>query len=205
MTVSGAVRAARRRGAREAQGAVDAATPSSRARSSTRRPKRRPCSPGCKKSHEHDVIETIRLLREKADAFAARHNLPKPAVVGTAGAAGRRLRGHRDRRPTAGGGRHGPDRPGHADRDAEASGGRSCRSWPAGRSGWRPRRLLHVFDIRLSLSGGPLVAQIIVLTMPAASHLAIHFRDDLRRDGDPRSRRPARRSGRSGLRSSGRR
>jgi predicted RND superfamily exporter protein len=31
------------------------------------------------------------------------------------------------------------------------------------------------------------VAQIIVLTMPAASHLAIHFRDNLRRDSDPRA------------------
>ena len=45
--------------------------------------------------------------------------------------------------------------------------------------------LLHVFHIKLSLSGGPLVAQIIVLTMPAASHLAIHFRDDRRREADP--------------------
>ena len=42
------------------------------------------------------------------------------------------------------------------------------------------------FNIKLSLSGGPLVAQIIVLTMPAASHLAIHFRDDRRREADPR-------------------
>ena len=47
--------------------------------------------------------------------------------------------------------------------------------------------LLHVFHIKLSLSGGPLVAQIIVLTMPAASHLAIHFRDDRRREADPPS------------------
>jgi predicted RND superfamily exporter protein len=31
-----------------------------------------------------------------------------------------------------------------------------------------------------------LVAQIIVLTMPAASHLAIHFRDNRRREADPR-------------------
>ena len=45
--------------------------------------------------------------------------------------------------------------------------------------------LLATFDIKLSLSGGPLVAQIIVLTMPAASHLAIHFRDDRRREADP--------------------
>ena len=46
--------------------------------------------------------------------------------------------------------------------------------------------ILATFDLKLSLSGGPLVAQIIVLTMPAASHLAIHFRDDRRREADPR-------------------
>src|SRR5262249_44257757 len=45
--------------------------------------------------------------------------------------------------------------------------------------------------IKLALSGGPLVAQIIVLTMPAASHLAIHFRDDRRREADPRRAAPA--------------
>ena len=46
--------------------------------------------------------------------------------------------------------------------------------------------ILTTFNIKLSLSGGPLVAQIIVLTMPAASHLAIHFRDERRREADPR-------------------
>jgi predicted RND superfamily exporter protein len=46
--------------------------------------------------------------------------------------------------------------------------------------------ILATFHLKLSLSGGPLVAQIIVLTMPAASHLAIHFRDDRRREADPR-------------------
>ena len=46
--------------------------------------------------------------------------------------------------------------------------------------------ILGLVDLRLSLSSGPLVAQIIVLTMPAASHLALHFRDDLRRSGDRR-------------------
>ncbi|MFM7131877.1 MAG: MMPL family transporter, partial [bacterium] len=40
--------------------------------------------------------------------------------------------------------------------------------------------LLVEFGLRLSLSGGPLIGQIIVLTMPAASHLALHFRDELR-------------------------
>ncbi len=46
--------------------------------------------------------------------------------------------------------------------------------------------ILATFNLKLSLSGGPLVAQIIVLTMPAASHLAIHFRDDRRREADRR-------------------
>ena len=45
--------------------------------------------------------------------------------------------------------------------------------------------------IQLALSGGPLVAQIIVLTMPAASHLAIHFRDDRRREADAATGGPA--------------
>src|SRR5207245_3098255 len=46
--------------------------------------------------------------------------------------------------------------------------------------------ILAGLNLKLALSGGPLVAQIIVLTMPAASHLAIHFRDDRRREADPR-------------------
>jgi predicted RND superfamily exporter protein len=45
---------------------------------------------------------------------------------------------------------------------------------------------MAALGVRLSLSGGPLVAQIIVLTMPAASHLAIHFRDALRTTTDRR-------------------
>lgn len=45
--------------------------------------------------------------------------------------------------------------------------------------------LLVEFGLKLSLSGGPLIGQIIVLTMPAASHLALHFRDEMRK-GLPR-------------------
>jgi predicted RND superfamily exporter protein len=44
--------------------------------------------------------------------------------------------------------------------------------------------VLAGLNLKLALSGGPIVAQIIVLTMPAASHLAIHFRDHLRRHPD---------------------
>jgi predicted RND superfamily exporter protein len=53
---------------------------------------------------------------------------------------------------------------------------------------WRAAEtLLAVLGLKLSLSGGLLVAQIIVLTMPAASHLAIHFRDDQRHEPDRRA------------------
>ncbi len=52
-------------------------------------------------------------------------------------------------------------------------------------SGWAvwkaAETVMSLLGLKLSLSGGPLVAQIIVLTMPAASHLAIHFREALRR------------------------
>ena len=81
---------------------------------------------------------------------------------------------------------HAPDRPGHALGRAQPLVGDRADRWPAGWSGWRPRRSWRRFNLKLSLSGGPLVAQIIVLTMPAASHLAIHFRDDRRREADPR-------------------
>ena len=48
------------------------------------------------------------------------------------------------------------------------------------------------------------MAQIIVLTMPAASHLAIHFRDDRRREADPRVAAPIDPPRRRRRRSSGR-
>lgn len=57
-------------------------------------------------------------------------------------------------------------------------------------SGWAvwlaTEAILGTLDLRLSLSGGPLVAQIIVLTMPAASHLALHFREARRSMSDRR-------------------
>lgn len=139
-----------------------------------------------KKTNEHNVIETIQRLREEADSFAKRHNLPRPAVVGPPvlladGFASIELDGRR-----------------------LAAVGMilialvtltAVRSiWWAIvplLSGWvvwlATESILHAFDIKLSLSGGPLVAQIIVLTMPAASHLAIHFRDNRRREPDRRA------------------
>ncbi len=138
-----------------------------------------------RKTHEHNVIETVAALREAADAFAARHGLSRPAVVGP------------------------PVLLADGFAAIEVDGRRlavigmiligvvtllSVRSvwWAVVPivAGWviwlATEEVLARFGIKLALSGGPLVAQIIVLTMPAASHLAIHFRDDRRREADPR-------------------
>ncbi|APW59576.1 efflux RND transporter permease subunit [Paludisphaera borealis] len=137
-----------------------------------------------KKSHEHNVIDTIRLLREQADAFAARHKLARPAVVGPPvlladGFAAIEIDG---RRLAA----VGMALIALVTLSAVHSVWWAIVPIMAGWTVWlATETLLHFFNIRLSLSGGPLVAQIIVLTMPAASHLAIHFRDNRRRDSDP--------------------
>jgi hypothetical protein len=39
---------------------------------------------------------------------------------------------------------------------------------------------LNAFDLRLTLSAGPIIAQTVVLCMPAASHLAMHYREATR-------------------------
>ena len=135
------------------------------------------------KTEDHDVKATVTNLRERADAFAERHHLARPAVVGP------------------------PVLLADGFRSIEIDGRRlaivgmiligvvtltATRSlWWALvpiLSGWAvwlaTEWMMATFDLKLSLSGGPLVAQIIVLTMPAASHLAIHFRDE-RRKGLP--------------------
>ena len=135
------------------------------------------------KTEDHDVKGTVADLRTRADAFAAKHHLARPAIVGP------------------------PVLLADGFRSIEIDGRRlsivgmiligvvtltATRSlWWALvpiLSGWAvwlaTEWLMATFDLRLSLSGGPLVAQIIVLTMPAASHLAIHFRDE-RRKGLP--------------------
>ena len=137
------------------------------------------------KTAEHDVRRTVALLREKADAFGERHKLGRPALVGP------------------------PVLLADGFTSIEVDGRRlavvgmilialvtlsAVRSlWWAlvpMLSGWvvwlATETTLATFDLKLSLSGGPLVAQIIVLTMPAASHLAIQFRDDHRPEADPR-------------------
>ncbi|WP_250847057.1 efflux RND transporter permease subunit [Aquisphaera insulae] len=137
-----------------------------------------------RKTHEHNVIETVRTLRAEADAFAARHGLPRPAVVGPPvlladGFAAIEVDG---RRLAA----VGMVLIALVTLVAVHSVWWAIVPMVAGWVIWlATETLLSVFRIRLSLSGGPLVAQIIVLTMPAASHLAIHFRENLRRRNDP--------------------
>jgi predicted RND superfamily exporter protein len=136
-----------------------------------------------RKTNEHNVIETVALLRAAADKFAAAHGLGRPAVVGPPvlladGFAAIEIDG---RRLAVVG----------MVLIALVTLSAVHSVWWAivpMLSGWTiwlaTEALLSSLGIKLSLSGGPLVAQIIVLTMPAASHLAIHFRDDRRREPD---------------------
>ena len=141
------------------------------------------CVVRLKKTEDHDVKGTVGELRNRADAFAERHRLPRPAIVGP------------------------PVLLADGFRSIDVDGRRlaivgmvligvvtltATRSlwWALVPliSGWAvwlgAEWVMATFGLKLSLSGGPLVAQIIVLTMPAASHLAIHFRDE-RRKGLP--------------------
>lgn len=139
-----------------------------------------------RKTHEHNVIETVRALRAEADSFAARHRLPRPAVVGPPvlladGFAAIEIDG---RRLAA----VGMVLIALVTLSAVHSIWWAVVPMVAGWTIWlATETLLSAFHIKLSLSGGPLVAQIIVLTMPAASHLAIHFRDDRRRESSARA------------------
>ena len=137
-----------------------------------------------KKTAQHNVIGTTTDLRRIADEFAARHSLPRPAVVGppvlladgfsAIEVDGRRLAVV------------GMILIGVVTLSAVQSLWWAIVPMLAGWAIWlATEAVLATFNIKLSLSGGPLVAQIIVLTMPAASHLAVHFRDDRRREADP--------------------
>ncbi len=138
------------------------------------------------KNDRHDVKACVAEIRRVADEFAKKEGLNRPAVVGppvlladgftSIEVDGRRL-------ATVGMILIGV---------VTLTGVRSL--WWALvplLSGWLvwlvTESILATFHIKLSLSGGPLVAQIIVLTMPAASHLAIHFRDHRRLDPDRRN------------------
>jgi uncharacterized protein len=136
-----------------------------------------------KKTAEFDAKVCIKELRKRADAFAERHKIGRPRVVGppvlladgfnSIDVDGRRLA------------IVGMVLIGIVTLTATQSLWWALVPLMAGWVVWLATEwVLATFNMRLSLSGGPLVAQIIVLTMPAASHLAIHFRDEGRRERD---------------------
>jgi predicted RND superfamily exporter protein len=138
------------------------------------------------KSDSHDVKLTVQSLRAIADAFADRHGFAHPAIVGppvlladgfrSIDVDGRRLA------------IVGMVLIGVVTLTATRSLWWALVPLVAGWTVWLAAEwILSTFHLKLSLSGGPLVAQIIVLTMPAASHLAIHFRDE-RRQGEDRAK-----------------
>lgn len=138
-----------------------------------------------KKTHEHRVIDTVARLRAAADSFAERHKFQRPAIVGPPVLLADGFTAiERDGRRLAA---VGMILIGVVTLTAVRSLWWAIVPMLAGWVIWLgTEEVLVRFHIKLALSGGPLVAQIIVLTMPAASHLAIHFRDDRRREADPR-------------------
>jgi predicted RND superfamily exporter protein len=138
-----------------------------------------------RKTHEHNVIGTTAVLRRLADDFALRHRLARPAVVGPPvlladGFTAIEIDGRRLALV-------GMLLIGVVTLSAVQSLWWAIVPMLASWLIWlATEAILASLNIKLTLSGGPLVAQIIVLTMPAASHLAIHFRDNRRREADPR-------------------
>jgi predicted RND superfamily exporter protein len=137
------------------------------------------------KTAENDVKRTVASLRARADRFGVRHKLPRPAIVGPPVLLADGFTSiERDGRRLA---FVGMLLIGLVTLSAVHSLWWAIVPLLAGWVVWlATETILSTFNLKLSLSGGPLVAQIIVLTMPAASHLAIHFRDDRRREANPR-------------------
>jgi predicted RND superfamily exporter protein len=135
---------------------------------------------------EQDPKATIRGLREVADAFASRHGLARPAFAGPPVLLADGFTAiERDGQRLA---LVGLGLIGLVTLSVTRSLWWAIVPIVAGWTVWRAAEtVMALLGLRLSLSGGPLVAQIIVLTMPAASHLAIHFRDALRREPDRRA------------------
>lgn len=139
-----------------------------------------------KSPQDHDVKATIAALRERADAFGAKYHLGDPAIVGPPVLLADGFAAiERDGRRLA---IVGMLLIGLVTLTATRSLWWAVVPILAGWTVWlATEAILATLHIKLSLSGGPMVAQIIVLTMPAASHLAIHYRDDRRRTADART------------------
>ena len=135
-----------------------------------------------KRTNEHFVQETVRTLRAKADAFAARNRLDRPAVVGPPVLLADGFDAiERDGRRLAA---VGMALIGLVTLAATRSVWWALVPILSGWLVWLGTEwVLATFHLKLSLSGGPLVAQIIVMTMPAASHLAVHYQEERRNRG----------------------
>ena len=136
-----------------------------------------------KSPQDHDVKATVAALRRVSGEFAARHKLDRPAIVGPPVLLADGFAAiERDGRRLA---MAGMALIGLVTLTATGSIWWAVVPILAGWVVWlATETMLATLGIKLSLSGGPLVAQIIVLTMPAASHLAIHFRDERRQGAD---------------------
>lgn len=135
-----------------------------------------------KSTEEFDMKRTVATIRDVADSFAREAGLSRPAIVGPPVLLADGFANiERDGRRLA---LLGMILIGVVTYTAVRSVWWAVVPLLAGWVVWlATETILAVLGLKLSLSGGPLVAQIIVLTMPAASHLAIHFRDDLRSGG----------------------
>ena len=133
---------------------------------------------------DHDVKATVAGLRRIGDDFAGRHQLGRPAIVGPPVLLADGFAAiERDGQNLA---LAGMALIGLVTLTATGSVWWAIVPILAGWVVWlATETMLATLGIKLSLSGGPLVAQIIVLTMPAASHLAIHFRDERRQGAGP--------------------
>lgn len=139
---------------------------------------------------DHDIKGTIAAIREKADTAAARLGLGRPKVVGPPVLlADGYAAVEKDGRSLA--------YLGMALIAAVMIGAVRSLWWTALplAAGWAvwlaADHVMAKLGLRISLSGGPLMAQVIVLTMPAASHLAIRFRDTVASGVPPREAAPA--------------
>ncbi|CAN5681264.1 MMPL family transporter [soil metagenome] len=140
-----------------------------------------------KPSGDHDAKETVTAIRERADAFTEKHALSDlPAIVGPPVLlADGFLAIERDGQRLAFAGML---LIGLVTLTATRSLWWAAVPLLAGWTTWlATETIVALLDLELSLSAGPLVAQIIVLTMPAASHLALHFINDRRRMPDSRA------------------
>lgn len=135
---------------------------------------------------DHDIKATIAAIRERADAAAESLGFERPKVVGPPVLlADGYIAVEKDGRSLA--------YLGMALIATVMLGAVRSLWWTALplAAGWAvwltADHIMAKLGLRISLSGGPLMAQVIVLTMPAASHLAIRFRDSVAAGIPPRT------------------